>query len=303
MGTATRVQNVPRRPVTKSLLILGGGFGLYGYMPAAIANGYEVTTLERYKDFLLSREELRNYICKLKFVSETSLDFNSFSAVVIARTPVQQLEILRRNSKFSGHYFLEKPLGADSQNHSLMLKFLRENQLQFSIAYLFRYLEWYRAVVAAMQSDCTVKIVWQVSPNPEESWKAIKSSGGGLLSYYGVHLLSLIVDLQISAETIVFSHQTDSLEISSMDKAKHLQMKIEYSDIPTFQVGVSSPLVDYSCDLISPFGPLPTKGVEDPRVAPLAQYLKDSEHQGLIENSIIHESRILNLSETIERIL
>lgn len=289
--------------MTKSLLILGGGFGLYGYMPAAIANGYEVTTLERYKDFLLSREELRNYVCKLKFVSEASLDFNSFAAVGIARTPLQQLAVLRKNSKFSGHFFLEKPLGADSQNHSLTLNFLRENQLQFSIAYLFRYLEWYQAVVAAMQSDCTWKILWQVSPNSDESWKAIKSSGGGLLSYYGVHLLSLIVDLQISAETIVFSHQTDSLEISSMDKARQFHMKIEYSDVPVFQVEISSTSGEKSWNMFSPFGPTPMAGTSDPRIDALTQYLMASTNEKLVEDSIIHERRILDLRKTIERIL
>ena len=303
MGATARVQNVPRSPVTSSFLILGGGFGLYGYLPAALANDYEVTTLARYREFLLSREDLRDYVCKLAFVSEANLDFNSFDAVVIAKTPAQQLEILEKNSKFQGRYYLEKPLGADSQNHHLTLNILRQNKLRFSVAYIFRYLEWYQAVVDAMQSDCTINIVWKVSHNPTGSWKGATDSGGGLISYYGVHLLSLILDLEVSADSLVFSYRTDCFEISSKSKAKKLSMRIEYSDKPLFRVGIGSTSGNYSWDMSSPFGPVPSAGLRDPRVVALTEYLKAPKGEELIEGSFIHELGILNFRRTIENLL
>jgi len=303
LGTLTKVRNVPRRPVINNLLILGGGFGLYGYMPAAIANGYEVTTLERYKDFLLSREDLRDHVCKLVFVSEVNLDMNSFDAVVIAKTPVQQLEILGKYPKFDGRYFLEKPLGIDSQNHSLTLNFLKKNKLRFSVAYIFRYLEWYRAIALAMQSDCAVKILWRVSRNPTGSWKGAIESGGGLISYYGIHLLSLVVDLELPVDSLVFSYQADSFEISSRSKAKDLCIKIEYADTPEFQVRITNEVGMLSWDMISPFGPQPMMGIKDPRLVAITQYLKAPLSEKHIEDSINHELEILNLRRTIEELL
>ena len=157
--------------MNNQLLILGGGFGLYGYLPAAIQTHWQVTTLSRYKSFLEERVELSRLLNRVTFVAENDLEPSAYDAVVIARTPQQQMDFVRSNSSFEGHLYLEKPLGGTVKSTSELLDVLQSRKSNFSVAYLFQYQEWYRAIASQKQSECSVAIDWRITPGRNQNWK------------------------------------------------------------------------------------------------------------------------------------
>lgn len=287
--------------MTKRLLILGGGFGLYGYMPAALSNEWQVTTLDRYRNFLNERAELKNYIPRLNFVSENDLNLEVYDGVVIARTPSQQSEVVSSNSTYRGHYFLEKPLGINAKSHAEILRILENNKTSFSVGYLFRYQDWYLQLVSAINSDFHINIEWNISKNTPLSWKDSPVLGGGLLSYFGIHMLSLIVDLGFDEESLELKYRFNTLEAESLKSLQSLNIKFAFSDFSQFQVQLKSQSKDYSWNLISPFGSSPSANVFDPRILSLTKYLESWKDHSIIRSPMIHELKVLKLRQSIEQ--
>ena len=58
-----------------TISILGKGFGLYGYLPAVVESRKytNIFILEKYKDFLLSRNDIKHYYKYLFFVRKKIL--------------------------------------------------------------------------------------------------------------------------------------------------------------------------------------------------------------------------------------
>lgn len=285
--------------MTIKLLILGGGFGLYGYLPAAISNGWEVTTLEKYIEFIRVRPELKKYLSELKFVTESEVKLDSFQGVVIARTPLRQQEFLRTNLFYKGHFFLEKPLGIGVESHVQTLKLLESSWGTFTVAYLFRYQEWYRQVIKANNKNDSVELHWVLARSPEYSWKGDVALGGGLVSYYGVHLLSILADLGYRVDSLKASVSHSSLHLESLDSSKPLRFSLEFSEIPSFKVR----LENESWHLNTPFGGNPKPGEVDPRVSTLANYLGEGIAKNSTTQQIDHEYKVLDLCRAFEKIL
>lgn len=281
------------------LLILGGGFGVYGYLPAAISKGWEVTTLEEYFEFIRDRPELRKYLSDLKFVREKEVKLDSFQGVVMARTPLRQQEFLRANLSYEGHFFLEKPLGIDVDSHMETLKLLESCRSTFTVAYLFRYQEWYREAIKANNKNKSIDIHWGLARSPKFSWKGDVALGGGLVSYFGIHLLSLLADLGYCADSLKASVNHSSLQLESLATSKPLRFSLEFSEIPSFKVT----LENESWHLNTPFGGNPIPGEVDPRVTTLANYLGEGIAKNSSTDQIDHEYKVLNLSRAIEQIL
>lgn len=285
------------------LLILGGGFGIYGYLPAALKANWNVATLSRYKADLNARVELSNLVHQVSFVDENNLDPNSYDAVVVARTPQQQVNFIRANPSFSGHLFLEKPLGDSVNATTEVLDFLEFHKLRFSIAYLFQYQDWYQKIFLKRHSGYKVMIDWRITPNVNQNWKNEIGAGGGVLSYYGVHLLSLIIDCEYSLGDLIIKYDPNCLEVTSTNLQRPLNVKLSIDKTAAFKVDLDNHSNGYHWSGISPFGIKPTAGLPDPRVPALIRYLSDEErHQNLVE-SISKERKILEFRQTIFNLL
>ena len=285
------------------LLILGGGFGLYGYLPSALQTDWQVTTLSRYQRFLEDRIELSELLDRVSFVSEEDLDLNNYNAVVIARTPQQQIDFIRSHSSFEGHLFLEKPLGNTIESTSSILDILQSRKSSFSVAYLFQYQEWYKAIVSEKQSECNVTINWKINSRSNQNWKELLDAGGGLLSYYGIHLLSLIIDCQYDLQDLQFSYTADFLCIRTTNSPSQLSIKISVANVAGFEMNLKGLTGSYHWSGASPFGMNPTQGIPDPRIPALVQYLSDWQTHKDLSESIAREHRILGLRQTISEIL
>jgi hypothetical protein len=291
--------------VNKRLLILGGGFGLYGYLPAAINASWEVSLPSRYQKSLLERVELSDLFSKVKFIEESDfdLDLNCFEGVVFARTPVQQYEFVRQNPSYKGHYFLEKPLGPTVGLTLGLLNFLQSQESSFSVGYLFRFQEWYKEIVSRKGLRNSISIEWRFSPLKDASWKCDEDSGGGFLSYYGVHLLSLIADLDYSISDLEIESLSNLLTIRSKTSSDSIQIHISSAENPEFQVALKSENEVYRWSGASPFGAIPAPGQPDPRIPALTEYLSDPIASYNLIEWISHERKVLDLRETISRVL
>lgn len=289
--------------MSNQLLILGSGFGLYGYLPAALSTDWEVTTLSRYRDFLNNRDILGDLTSQVNFVDEKQINLKRYSGVVIARTPDTQSQLVYKNPEFQGHFFLEKPLGLNSKSHLSLVNFLREKHLNFSVGYLFRFLDWFKSICSCMKSDCKVSIEWSIPRNSINSWKVNPGLGGGLLSYYGVHFLSLLVDLGLDEGNLTVNAQPDTLEVLASDTVREIRIFMAFADQPEFRVSISSLNGMEIFNLASPFGSVPDSNSPDPRIPYLSKYLagwgKILEH----ENLIMHELRVVKLRMNIETLL
>ena len=285
------------------LLILGGGFGLYGYFPAAIQADWQVTTLGRYKGFLEGRVELSGLLNQVTFVAENELDINIYDAVVIARTPQQQIDFITSNSSFEGHLFLEKPLGSTAKSTSELLDVLQTRKSSFSVAYLFQYQDWYKSIASQKHSEGSVTIDWRITLSRDQNWKQQLGAGGGVLSYYGIHLLSLIVDCQYDLQNLDINYGENFLRIRSKNSSSELDIKLAVANVAGFEIGLRGPSGNHHWVGASPFGTNPTPGIPDPRIPALIEYLSDWQtHRDLVK-SIAQERKILRLRQTISEIL
>ena len=93
--------------------ILGGGFGLYGYLPAvAERTGGQIHTLEHYRETIRKRQDIKDYENRVVFEKDAKAVFACCNAVIIALRPADQELLLAEilDQKWTGKIILEKPL-------------------------------------------------------------------------------------------------------------------------------------------------------------------------------------------------
>lgn len=276
---------------------------MYGYLPAALKANWRVSTLERYKSFLNDRIELVDFVNQISFVQEEDLDLDLFGGIVVARNPIEQLKFVQQTSAYKGHYFLEKPIGTTLSSSLELLKILESRVSTFSIAYLFRYQKWFKEILFGKSNDYNLVINWRVPHAKINSWKNEDNFGGGLLSYYGIHLLSLVVELMGDVDNLELFYKPDILRIESNESSKFLQIQLSTASSPAFEVSLSRLGGIYQWGGASPFGSIPISGIPDPRIPALAKYLSQPREARDSMNHILLERKIQELREAITRVL
>lgn len=289
--------------MNRKLLILGGGFGLYGYLPAALKANWDISTLERYRTSLYGRKELDNFANQISFMQEADIDLDLFDGVVIARNPSEQLKFVEQASRYEGHFYLEKPIGATLKSSLDLLKLLELRKSSFSIAYLFRYLDWYKKIFSCGDDLYNLSINWKVPQPKMNSWKIEESLGGGLLSYYGIHLLALVAELNCEVENLDLWYKTDILKIESNKSPRNFQIELSTAESPKFEVNLVTQGDIYKWTGASPFGSIPISGISDPRIPALTEYLSEPRERKDRQDVLLMERRIQELRETISQIL
>lgn len=253
--------------------ILGGGFGVYGYLPAACSLGWEVTTLRRYEQAILGRPELSPYFESVIFV-ESESDLCRFgSALVFARTPTLQFNYIfdNLNSNIS-HYYLEKPLADSISNAQLALHQLNESRQSFSVGYLFQYTEWFMDLesICANQGNRII-FNWRI-PFTNSDWKHSQVSGGGLYSFFLVHFVPILRRLGFPLSDLKISHKNDKCTLK-IEGTNYIEINAQIvTENFYFEILINNkfePLFHAQ----TPFGLKPLKGTPDPRIHPLKKYL------------------------------
>ena len=273
MGPIARIPPLQKNRIM-NISILGGGFGIYGYAPAAMRIGWRVQTLERYRKVIQSRSELKFLESEVLYFPDVNSLMDATHNLVIALPPEQQMaHIFKFKLKFN-HLYMEKPIAPTPRDYYKVCSELEWRKQNFSLAYLFRYLEWFNElkseIIQSGKDDFMIN--WTVL-RPQSNWKSSSEMGGGLLMYYGVHVLDAF--LQIFGCDFADSISVELIGSELVVSAQKLNLKVQirYDSISSFQIRRGTKGLFF--DAASPFGKLPKKGESDPRVDYLANYLLD----------------------------
>jgi predicted dehydrogenase len=275
--------------------IIGGGFGLYGYMPAAVQNNYEVVTLEKYRSTIISRPELAGYVSRLQFVlTEEDLQ-EECEYLVLARDTASQVNLI---SKFAGsfkHIFLEKPLGRNSKEHLVVLDGLLKAKQSFSVGYLAPFTNWFQLLNSG--SSTYAELSWHCKID-NTSWKSNQFLDRGIFTFYGIHMVPIVQHLNLNIAKVHTNLVDSSLEIRFNSDIHKVMIYLVESETPSFSLISNS--INESIVLQTPFGDRGSIGLEDPRVPLLRHYLKKNIEETNPYLNLNYELIAIKLLESIE---
>ena len=128
--------------------ILGGGFGLYGYLKAFYLKKYKLNTLKKYKNIINGRPDLRK-INRINFFFEEINLLKKSDIIIFARRPKDQENFINKlianNLKIKKKlFYFEKPFCSNIKKSNIYLDHLFKNKINFKISYLLIYLNWYK---------------------------------------------------------------------------------------------------------------------------------------------------------------
>ncbi len=184
----------------KQCTILGSGFGLYGYLPAAVNCGYYVLLPYRYKSIFDGRKELLRYKDSVSFVEKEEEAVKASSLCIVARRPEDQYRLIQQLISFNSleRLILEKPIAPNPKMAWELYKILHESNKNIRVGYSFFYTEWgVQAHKFLKQNSSTlIKIEWTFMAHhfqhEIDSWKRHTDSGGGALRFYGIQLIGIL---------------------------------------------------------------------------------------------------------------
>lgn len=186
----------------KNLGILGGGFGLYGYLPAGIKYGYNILTLKKYEKRISQRSDLKNLITKIKFLDNENDLLSQSDLIAVAKRPVDQNKIVYKLPALLP-IILEKPLSSHTNTSLKIINHLKKNKNSFRIGFTFLETEWYKNFKKFYFSNykriISIDIKWLFKAFHYKSkintWKKFVSSDGGAFHFYGSHFIAMLADI------------------------------------------------------------------------------------------------------------
>ncbi len=201
--------------------IIGGGFGLYGYLPALSKSSNPVILIHNKNlKFLNSRTELNQYMRFVKGVESYEEMLNTANSLVIT-TPPQVQEFYINKIEFNQcryiNLILEKPLASNPIIGNCVLKKSIQMAACVRIGYSFNDTVWAQKLRISKEFICavSVKISWLFYAyhfkNNKDSWKAHHDLGGGVLRFYGIQLLAFLCTINKVTvnESRIFCDETD----------------------------------------------------------------------------------------------
>ena len=271
----------------KKYLILGGGFGLYGYLPALIGLKKNVITNIKYKKIIQKRPDLHEMSKKISYQKKFST--RKINSLIYARRPIDQYKYFI-NFKKKINLFLEKPLAPNPDNALRLLFHFRKNKIKFKVAYLFFFTEWFKYI----KKGKNIKILWSFQSKTfnDENWKSNNKVGGGIINFYGIHLIAIIANLRKFKykNSLIIRGKNDKIWQSCYScKSKSFLLNININKKENFIIKENNKIIYRST---SPFYKKKMNKNEDPRVPIIKKYLNS--------NMIVNNVRIINLwRETI----
>jgi predicted dehydrogenase len=265
--------------------ILGSGFGTYGYLPSLIGLGHTVGVLKRSIPSILNRQATKVYLKNLEIFDSQEDLCRTVPNLVIALPPEEQYDVIASLKSPGPRLFLEKPLAPSINLHEQAIAILTERNIDFSVGYTFLYSPWVETFVNLVGSEevSSIYLRWEVLKS-RQAWKNRPSSGGGLTSFYGIHLPALLNYFFPPANNqLRVQHQSDFLFSQSVviERGKSepitLNFEISYSSRAKFDLKYSDTngvkKVIYS--EVTPFGSQGTPDQPDPRITCLSSYIND----------------------------
>jgi hypothetical protein len=186
--------------------ILGGGFGLYGYLPAATILLQEpVLLLRKYKPIIDSRQELLSFKDQIIWLESEEELIQKADSLVISRRPIDQEALvskclLQKNLK---RIMFEKPLASSPQKAQKILDQVANSNKYCSAGFTFRFTNWAielkeKLLYNEFSEHERINLSWHFMADHFsrniESWKMDHTQGGGAIRFYGIHLIALLAE-------------------------------------------------------------------------------------------------------------
>jgi len=201
--------------------IVGSGFGLYGYLPALVGEQDEKVLLPRaYESKVRARDELAHTLSRILWVEDEISALSLAGTVIIAVPPHRQLQVISRCLTLPGieKLVLEKPLAVTPALAVKLLSNLDLAKKSYRIAYTFLNTAWHQQLEWPnfTSSSAIISINWTFMAHHFTSrlttWKRVHKEGGGVLRFYGVHLVALLAYHGYNGVSCSFIDGEDQLE-------------------------------------------------------------------------------------------
>jgi len=186
--------------------ILGSGFGLYGYLPASVSLEMGSVLLpSRYQKVFSIREELQPFLKKIEWL-DSDLDLiKTATTLIISRRPGDQSQLIdtvlaQPNIK---NIIFEKPFSINPGMAKIMQDKILNSQKICSVSYIFRYFPWAITLKDHLVRNPefeqeSLKLTWRFMAhhynNNLLNWKRDHEQGGGVLRFYGIHIIALLAE-------------------------------------------------------------------------------------------------------------
>ncbi len=183
-----------------NVVILGSGFGLYGYLPA-LSNIKNITIflLSRYKTQFYKRPDINLYFDTIQWVDDVETLLKLANTLIIALTPAQQYFWIKKCLSYQNinYIFCEKPLATTPDLANDLFENLVISGKKFRIAYNFRYTDWGWKILNSFKNIGSITWNFQAHHYKKniQNWKRQHTDGGGALRFYGIHLIALFSEL------------------------------------------------------------------------------------------------------------
>jgi len=188
-------------------LIFGGGFGIYGYLPAILLYPRNKVYLNiKYKKTIIERTDINNLLETIFWYKEIDTIIQKINSVVVATNPEKQKEIILNllNHENINNLILEKPLAVNPRNSIKVLSKLIYSNKEFVFGYSFLYTKWSLKVKKQIH-QINYKIIYfdwffmaYHFKNNLKTWKNNHQKGGGVIRFYGIHLIALLAEFGYS---------------------------------------------------------------------------------------------------------
>ena len=227
--------------------ILGGGFGLYGYLPAAVDSGInDVLLLTKYRKIVETRKELKKYQTNIAWLDSDQKLINLASTLVIARRPSDQLMLIPKlvtqgNLKT---IILEKPIAPTPESALRLLETIEQSNKRCSAGFILRYLPWFldlkeKLASRSFTTSQTLHLKWFFLAHhfseEIETWKKNHKQGGGVIRFFGIHIIALLSELGFTK--VISSEVGDR---SQIHKNSLWRAAFKGTGLPEFRVEVDS---------------------------------------------------------------
>lgn len=186
--------------------ILGSGFGLYGYLPAAVALGFApILCPARYQDKFFSRDELKKFNESISWVDTDQDLIEMATTLVISKRPIDQFKGLPNylSQRQLKKIIFEKPLAIDPVSALKMLDMVKASGKQCSAGFTFRFTPWAALLQPRLTSTLPIKkevwlLQWHFMAHhfsaELRNWKRDNAQGGGVIRFYGIHVIALLAE-------------------------------------------------------------------------------------------------------------
>lgn len=268
--------------------ILGSGFGLYGYLPAiARGCGEQVILPERYHSQLCERSDVGHLADEIEWCPNEAEVLERSNAVVVTQRPSDQVHwiadfVSRSNLQ---RILLEKPIAPTPDAAAHVLDELSRHRRTVRVGYTFRYTTWGKLLLSSGRAGgapAPIEIDWSFRAhhyrNGLQNWKRSVSSGGGVVRFFGIHVIALLAEMGYRFVSM------SEVAAGSSDEAERWRAIFSGSDLPEARIRIDSNADselfrvnagDLSVHLRDPFEEATTDDGFDRRVDGLTELCRD----------------------------